>query len=56
MRNEELSVPPELEGDDDIRQSYVYRRNRRVRGVAWIVIAALILAGGGSTVLLTLFG
>lgn len=32
------------------------RRNRRIRIVAWAVIVALILGGGGATVLTLLFG
>ncbi|WP_156888174.1 hypothetical protein [Microbacterium indicum] len=56
MQHEQMDVPPELEGDDDMEQSRLVRRNRRIRGVAWTVIVALILTGGGSTVLLTLFG
>ncbi|MGM1018282.1 MAG: hypothetical protein ACQEW8_12175 [Actinomycetota bacterium] len=32
------------------------RRNRRIRVIAWVTIASLILVGGGSTVLTLLFG
>lgn len=32
------------------------KRNRRIRIVAWVVIASLILVGGGATVLTLLFG
>lgn len=32
------------------------RRNRRIRIVAWTTIIALILGGGGATVLTLLFG
>lgn len=32
------------------------RRTRRMRVIAWTVIVALILVGGGSTVLALLFG
>ncbi|WP_194421179.1 hypothetical protein [Microbacterium abyssi] len=32
------------------------RRNRRIRMIAWVTIIALILVGGGSTVLSLLFG
>ncbi|MCE0509388.1 MULTISPECIES: hypothetical protein [Microbacterium] len=32
------------------------KRNRRIRIVAWTVIIALILAGGGATVLTLLLG
>ncbi len=53
--HERMSSPPELyEGDDDY--SRLARRNRRIRGVAWVVVISLIIAGGGSTILLTLFG
>ncbi|MGY1552812.1 hypothetical protein ACW5CM_13610 [Microbacterium sp. A588] len=31
-------------------------RNRRMRIIAWVTIASLILIGGGSTVLTLLFG
>lgn len=37
-------------GDLDVR------RNRRIRIVAWTVIIALILGGGGATVLTLIFG
>ncbi len=32
------------------------RRNRRIRVVAWVTIVALILVGGGATVLTLIFG
>ena len=32
------------------------RRNRRIRLVAWVTIAALIIGGGGVTALTLLFG
>ncbi|MDQ4215093.1 hypothetical protein [Microbacterium capsulatum] len=35
---------------------YTERRQRRIRITAWVVIVALILVGGGSTVLAVLFG
>jgi hypothetical protein len=35
--------------DDDL-EDYGTRRQRRMRVVAWVVIASLILAGGGATV------
>ncbi|WP_198411141.1 hypothetical protein [Microbacterium suaedae] len=54
--HESLHVPPELEEHEDDGFSRLDRRNRRIRGVAWVVVISLILAGGGSTVLLTLFG
>ncbi len=31
-------------------------RTRRTRVIAWVVIAALILVGGGATVLALIFG
>jgi hypothetical protein len=46
----ELSRPDDDYGDLDVR------RNRRIRVVAWTVIIALILGGGGATVLTLLFG
>ncbi|MCD2499960.1 MULTISPECIES: hypothetical protein [Microbacterium] len=50
------TIPPELEfaEDDDMRQRD--RRLNRTRLVAWIVIGALILTGGGATVLALIFG
>ncbi len=50
------SIPPELEFADDDGDGRLERRNRRIRAVAWVVVVSLIIAGGGSTVLLTLFG
>lgn len=50
------AIPPELEFADDAPRASDDRRQRRVRMVAWIVIGALVLAGGGSTVLALLFG
>lgn len=44
---------------DDLSEDYGdlgERRNRRIRIVAWVVIIALILGGGGATVLTLLFG
>lgn len=35
---------------------YSTRRQRRIRVTAWVVIVALILVGGGSTVLTVLLG
>jgi predicted nucleic acid-binding Zn ribbon protein len=35
---------------------YSARRQRRIRITAWVVIVALILVGGGSTVLTVLLG
>jgi len=49
-------IPPELEFADTDADPRIERRNRRIRGVAWVVVAALIIGGGGSTILLLLFG
>lgn len=47
---------PSYDGISDEDYGRLTRRNRRIRGVAWIVVVALIVGGGGSTVLLALFG
>ncbi|GGF41107.1 hypothetical protein GCM10010922_15680 [Microbacterium sorbitolivorans] len=47
---------PSYEGISDEDYGRLTRRNRRIRGIAWIVVAALIVGGGGSTILLALFG
>lgn len=44
---------------DDLSEDYGdlgERRNRRIRVIAWVTIVALILVGGGSTVISLLFG
>lgn len=41
---------------DDEYGDFATTRARRMRITAWIVIAALILGGGGATVLSLLFG
>jgi hypothetical protein len=41
--------------DDDF-ESYGAARQKRVRMTAWIVIIALLLTGGGATVLALIFG
>ena len=46
----------DLEKADDDYGDLGERRNRRIRVIAWVTIAALILVGGGSTVLSLLFG
>jgi hypothetical protein len=46
----------ELSRPDDDYGDLGERRNRRIRVVAWTVIVALILGGGGATVLTLLFG
>lgn len=35
---------------------YSERRQKRIRVVAWVTIGALILVGGGATVLSLIFG
>ena len=45
-----MSERSEDYGDLDVR------RNRRIRIVAWTVIIALILGGGGATVLTLILG
>jgi hypothetical protein len=46
----------ELEPDGEPSDAYSERRNRRVRAVAWVVILALLVTGGGATLLALLFG
>jgi len=44
---------------DDLSEDYGdlnERRNRRIRVTAWVAIIALIITGGGATVLSLLFG
>jgi len=41
---------------DDEYEGMAAARTRRTRIIAWVVIAALILVGGGATVLSLLFG
>ena len=41
---------------DDEYADYNEARQRRVKIVAWVVIVALILVGGGATVLALIFG
>ncbi|GAB6856102.1 hypothetical protein [Microbacterium xylanilyticum] len=43
-------------GADEDLSIYSERRQRRIRITAWVVIVALILVGGGSTVLTVLLG
>lgn len=54
--HERMSSPPELDAAADEDYGRLHRRNRRIRAVAWVVVISLIIAGGGSTVLLALFG
>ncbi|MBM7826243.1 MULTISPECIES: hypothetical protein [Microbacterium] len=42
--------------DDNEYQGMNEARTRRTRIIAWVVIVALILVGGGATVLALLFG
>lgn len=42
--------------NDDEYGDYSATRQRRVKIVAWVVIASLILVGGGATVLALIFG
>jgi hypothetical protein len=46
----------ELEADGEASDHWNERRNRRIRAVAWVVIGALLVTGGGATVLALLFG
>ena len=50
------AVPPELEYADDSHDDRADKRAGRVRMTAWIVIAALVISGGGATVFALLFG
>lgn len=42
--------------DQDEYAGFADRRARRTRIIAWVTIAALILVGGGATVLSLVFG
>ncbi|WES63661.1 hypothetical protein P0L94_14465 [Microbacter sp. GSS18] len=42
--------------DDEEYGVYSDARQRRIKVVAWVVIVALILVGGGATVFALLFG
>lgn len=42
--------------DDDDYTAFDTARQRRVKIIAWVVIVALILVGGGATVIALLFG
>ncbi|MEL5991153.1 hypothetical protein ACOKGD_00960 [Microbacterium phosphatis] len=46
----------ELEPDGEAADLWSEKRNRRVRTVAWVVIGALLVTGGGATVFALLFG
>ncbi|MDI9892543.1 hypothetical protein ACF044_07555 [Microbacterium sp. NPDC016588] len=41
---------------DDDMAGFDARRQRRVRITAWVVIGALVITGGGATVLSLIFG
>lgn len=41
---------------DDEYKGFADTRARRTRVIAWVVIVALILVGGGATVLALIFG
>ena len=42
--------------DQDEYAGYADARTRRTKIIAWVVIASLILVGGGATVLALIFG
>ena len=42
--------------DDEDYGEFAGARQRRVKVIAWVVIAALIITGGGATVFALLFG
>jgi hypothetical protein len=44
-----------MSADDEYR-GFADKRQKRMRVTAWIVIAALIIGGGGATVLALIFG
>ena len=46
----------ELEADGEAADLWSERRNRRIRAVAWIVIGALLITGGGATVFALIVG
>lgn len=50
------AIPPELEFADDGDDLRRDKRAGRIRAVAWVVIAAMVIAGGGATVFALLFG
>lgn len=50
---------PEPTAKSDLSEDYGdlgERRNKRIRVIAWVTIASLVLVGGGSTVITLLFG
>ncbi|WP_200903855.1 hypothetical protein [Microbacterium sp. GCS4] len=46
----------ELSRPDDDYGDLGERRNRRIRVIAWVVIVALILGGGGATLVTLILG
>lgn len=54
--NEPARPTPASDGLSEDYGDLGERRNRRIRVVSWVVIVALILGGGGATVLTLLFG
>ena len=46
----------ELEPDGEASDLYSEKRNRRIRVTAWVVIVALLVAGGGASAFALLFG
>jgi len=42
--------------DDDDMSAFDAKRQRRVKITAWVVIAALVLTGGGATVISLILG
>lgn len=50
------ALPPELEFADDSTDARRDKRAGRVRTIAWIVIGAMVISGGGATVFALLFG
>lgn len=46
----------ELEPDGEAGELYSEKRNRRIRAVAWTVIIALLVTGGGASAFALLFG
>lgn len=46
----------ELEPDGDASDLYSQKRNRRIRAIAWTVIIAMLVTGGGASAFALLFG
>lgn len=45
-----------MSNSDDDYDDLILRRRRFARAVAWVVIGAMVLVGGGATVLSLIFG